>query len=225
MIDGTEYNRTCTVCGYTVTQNKADERTTFISASYLDGTNPSNNIVKKGLMVDSDGTTYVRYANEGTGNTNGEVYPVNQGVPSAITMGQNKYLVFKIRSSATIFDALRVRVGHNNGGDSCDKNNTYGSITLTKEVVAANEWKVFVIDMTAVLAYDYKLLSTGAYPELTNNNIQVGLVSGQTFDISYVAFCADWTAIDALVDEATVEYHDGTTQTTVNSDGTAISAS
>lgn len=121
------------------------------------------------------------------------------------------------------------RIRHNNAGDNHDKVLTDSggnapAVGLSINLVA-NDWKTFVIDMTGVEAWDYELLENGSYPELTGLLIQLALEAGQSSDVAYVAFCNDWTAIDALVDEANVEYYNGTAQTTVNPTDMAISAS
>lgn len=217
---GTTSETFCTICGESFEKKTVPESASFYSANYINNATSSSNVVKKGLMTDDDGTAFVKYKNESTAETYGESYPALNSLPANLVPGTNKYIVFKMRTDVSYNKTMWFRIRHNNAGENHAQvlQNAYGnlpSVGLTCNLTAG-EWKTFVIDMTGVSDWDCELLENGKYPELTGMIIQLYLAAGQSSDVAYVAFCNDWTAIDALVDETTVEYHNGTTQITVN---------
>lgn len=184
----------------------ASKNTTVLDSDYLGNISISNNIVSGGVLTDDDGTKYLHITNNGSSMTYGEIYPVQHSQPAPIEPGLNRYLVIKLRSDAAIPDVIRVRIGHNHGGPDCNVIETYGSVSLDKSFLVAGEWTVFVIDMSAMANYDYKITGTGTYPTITRHNLQFSLNAGQSVDIAYIGVCYDWAAIDAIVEESEICY-------------------
>lgn len=232
--EGDTWSYKCSVCGEGVTKT-VPESAAFISAVTLSNRKVSGNVVKEGLLFD-DEIPYTGFTNQSSvaGNfagTWGEIYPVGEGQGVELAMNGSKYLVIKLKMTGSYashtagYWALRLRVGHNSGGENFNTVVSKKTISLSPDKFNANEWKVVVVDLSTITSLDYKLNpSTGKYPNITEMNINSSLKVGESLDVAYIAGCEDWSMIQALVDESTVLLVDGEGTRYVNKDGTAIAA-
>ena len=115
-----------------------------------------------------------------------------------VDMGQAKYMVIKARGTENAIN--NVRVYFNTAGSTAD----VAKFKLPLNAAGAEEWGVYVIDMSTVLSANYAksddTYKLDCFYICSNTN----LATTDRIDIGYVAFVDELTDIDSIVDEETV---------------------
>ena len=115
-----------------------------------------------------------------------------------IDMDQAKYIVIKARASADALNDLAFNF-------STSGYKGVSGVKVPMSAAGAEEWGVYVVDMSKVLSTHYvKNAETDTY-ELDYFFFHMSNFStSDRIDLAYIAFVEDWAGVDAIVDEDTV---------------------
>ena len=201
------YSFECPGCGRVYSQLDATGIKAFFGPSQI--AKPAGNVflTNKGVQKDDDGTVYTRIY--GGGNAAGaQLQIISNGSPK-VDPGHARYAVIKVRGNLrNVFIISTVTLS-----------GTKKTVEWPSNKVSEDTWLTAVIDLWACAPEVMEQNPDGSY---TLDRLSIVFASGFTtssyYDFAYIALCRDWSEVEQIVDQDTVEFRDASGYKTISHD-------
>ncbi len=202
------YSFECPGCGKVYSQLDATGIKGFYSPSQI--AKPVGNVflTNKGVQMDDDGTVYTRIY--GGGHEYGAQLQLVLGGSPTVDHGKVRYAVMKVRSNLP---------GNSFTISTMTLSGKSSPVAWPSNKVSADKWITAVIDLEACAPTVIAQNPDGSY---TLDRLTIVFAPGFTtsayYDFAYIALCRDWSEVEQIVDQDTVEFRDASGYKTISHD-------